>query len=178
MLNLDGNRVYQALGYRLLPALRPAAPLLDEPHMPRCGIPCKDCTAVRTTWIPAFFALGCSVHTWAADSSSRRHRKFFFISRSESPRGGPDGLNRHAHSEQPQPRKCGSSIQISSRRRVILGCLAAREYVAVCGINFSSFRRLPRNSHYQLFSSIRLIPEKSVGQPDLLKVRSQSGVQY
>jgi hypothetical protein len=71
--------VYQ-LGYRLLPALRSVARLLDEVHMPRGGNRCEDCTAVRITWIPTFFALGCSAHMWAAYSSSRKRRKLSFIS--------------------------------------------------------------------------------------------------
>jgi len=34
--------------------------------------------------------------------------------------GDPAGLNTHAQSEQPQPLKCGSLIQISSRRTIFL----------------------------------------------------------
>jgi hypothetical protein len=61
-------------------------------------------------------ALGCSVHTWDANSLSLCSSKFRLISSNELPPISPAGLNRQPHSEQPQPRKCSSSIHIRSRR--------------------------------------------------------------
>ena len=41
--------------------------------------------------------------------------KFRIIALKSSAGGGPDGLKTHPHSEQPQPRKRGMSIQTNSR---------------------------------------------------------------
>ena|SRR6267143_4993615 len=46
----------------------------------------------------------------------------------DSPTSGPNGLNIHAHSEQPQPQKCCSLIHISLRR---IGSMATSRFGAV-----------------------------------------------
>jgi hypothetical protein len=61
-----------------------------------------------------FLALGCWAQMWDANSFSRSRSKFRFISSMESPRGGPKGLNAHAHSEQAQPWVFADLAQIIS----------------------------------------------------------------
>jgi hypothetical protein len=69
-----------------------------------------------------FLSFGCSAQTWIANSLSRWRSKISFISSSEFPASGPEGLNTHAHSEQPRPAKCEFSIDTRLRNVVTLAC--------------------------------------------------------
>jgi hypothetical protein len=55
--------------------------------------------------------------TWEVNALSRCNSTFRTISAKELLVGEPEGLNTQGHSEQPQPRKRFSSIQMSLRRR-------------------------------------------------------------
>jgi hypothetical protein len=58
---------------------------------------------------------GCSAQAWEANSSESCVSKVRFISSSDSPAGGPEGLNTQAHSEQPHPSTYSPSIHTNSR---------------------------------------------------------------
>jgi hypothetical protein len=60
-------------------------------------------------------ALGYSAQTWDVNALSRCNSTFCTISSKELPVGETEGLNTQGHSEQPQPPKRFSSIQMSSR---------------------------------------------------------------
>jgi hypothetical protein len=71
---------------------------------------------------------------WAAKSLLHCRSKFCFISSSDLPIGGPEALNTHAQSEQPQRPKGSSSIQTSFRLMASLahfliwsGCALAKD---------------------------------------------------
>ena len=69
----------------------------------------------------AFLALGCSAQTWDVNALSRCNSKFRITSSKDLPAGALEGLKTQAHSEQPQPRKRLSSIQMSLRVAAITG---------------------------------------------------------
>ena len=85
-------------------------------HSPLYQLACLNCSAFCVLDL-----LGCSAQTWDVNALSRCNSTFCTISSKELPVGEPEGLNTQGHSEQPQPPKRFSSIQMSLRVAAITG---------------------------------------------------------
>jgi hypothetical protein len=74
---------------------------------------------------------GWSAQTCRANSLSRCSSKLRIISSKDAPAGGPEGVNRQPHSEQPKPRKRECSIHFSSRF-MAARFASPRHYLTAC----------------------------------------------